>query len=295
MPGAESSGYLSDLEKDGFVVVKSILTPSQLDSLRSAAASATALARAGDYPHVRTVGKQFPPWNAAEASSSGIWGVQHLMNPSLPGHDLFTSLYFSSAVLDIVKQLLGDCADDDLVMELFNMLVRPDRDFELRWHRDDIPAGATAEEELRRLGKPAWHAQYNLALYPDSSLVLVPGSHRRARTDVERFASPFEASIPEQITVDLEPGDIAFYDNNILHRGVYDSTKERLTLHGSVGHRGGSKDRARNVLQHGIGAWVADIDLSKVDENDRMRAEGMRQRLVKMGGESGDVGYSLEG
>ena len=108
---------------------------------------------------------------------------------------------------------------------------------------------------------------------------------------LERSASPFEAHIPDQITVDLEPGDIAFYDNNILHRGVYDSTKERLTLHGSVGHVGGSKERARNVLQHGVGSWVADVNLAKVGP----RAEEMRERLVKMGSESGDVGYSLQG
>ena len=212
------------------------------------------------------------------------------MKPALPGSDLFTDLYFSEEILGVVKQLL-QCEDEDMVMELFNMLVKPEKSFELRWHRDDIPAEATAEEELERLGRPAWHAQYNLALYPDSSLVLVPGSHRRARTDVERSASPFEAHIPDQITVDLEPGDIAFYDNNILHRGVYDSTKERLTLHGSVGHVGGSKERARNVLQHGVGSWVADVNLAKVGP----RAEEMRERLVKMGSESGDVGYSLQG
>lgn len=290
MATTHPSQYLTSLQRDGFVVIKSILSPSQLTALRTAAEAATDLARNGQWPYVRTVGKQFPPWSASDAVTDGIWGVQHLMKPALPGSDLFTDLYFSEEILGVVKQLL-QCEDEDMVMELFNMLVKPEKSFELRWHRDDIPAEATAEEELERLGRPAWHAQYNLALYPDSSLVLVPGSHRRARTDVERSASPFEAHIPDQITVDLEPGDIAFYDNNILHRGVYDSTKERLTLHGSVGHVGGSKERARNVLQHGVGSWVADVNLAKVGP----RAEEMRERLVKMGSESGDVGYSLQG
>ena len=68
-----------------------------------------------------------------------------------------------------------------------------------------------------------------------------------------------------------------------------------MTLHGSIGHAGGSTLRARNVLQHGIGGWVQDIDLSVLGEEERKRAEGMRKRLIKLGQESGDVGYSLEG
>lgn len=292
MPAQKTSGYLADLERDGFVVIKSIVTPERLEELRTAALKVEKLGRAGQWPHIRTVGKQFPPWTFNP--EKGIWGVQHLMNPELPGHELFTSQYFSEEILSIVRELL-QCGDDELVMELFNMLVRPDGHFELRWHRDDIPAEATAEEEMERLGRPGFHAQYNFPLYEDDSLIVVPGSHKRPRTDVERNADPFEKVLPDQLIVKLSPGDIAFYNNNILHRGVYDNTKERITLHGSVGHAGGNKLRARNVLQHGIGSYVDKVDFSKMKESDRKRAEEMRARLVKLGSESGEVGYSLQG
>lgn len=292
MPSQKTNSYLADLERDGFVVVKSIVSPEKLQTLRDAATKVEALARKGEWPHIRTVGKQFPPWHFEP--EKGIWGVQHMMNPELPGHEIFTELYFSNEVLDIVKALL-QCEDEQLVMELFNMLVRPDGDFELRWHRDDIGADATAEEEMERLGRPGFHAQYNFALWEDESLVLVPGSHARARTDAERSAGPFEPVLPNQLIVKLEAGDIAFYNNNILHRGVYDSKKDRVTLHGSVGHSGGSALRARNVLQHGIGKWVDQVDFSKLSPAERERAEAMRARLVKMGSEAGDVGYSLQG
>ncbi|KAK3186259.1 hypothetical protein K4F52_005023 [Lecanicillium sp. MT-2017a] len=292
MPAQKSAGYLADLERDGFVVVKNIVTPERLEALRTAARKAEELGRKGEWPHIRTVGKQFPPWQFEP--EKGIWGVQHLMNPELPGHDIFTELYFSEEVLSIVRELMS-CNDEDLVMELFNMLVRPESMFVLRWHRDDISAEATAEEEMERLSRPGFHAQYNFALYEDQSLILVPGSHKRARTDAERNADPFENNMPDQMVVKLEPGDIAFYNNNILHRGVYDHTKDRITLHGSVGHAGGSKLRARNVLQHGIGSWVDKVDFSKLKDGERERAEAMRKRLVKLGTDSGDVGYSLQG
>ncbi|KAI0836390.1 phytanoyl-CoA dioxygenase [Hypoxylon sp. FL0890] len=291
-----TSTLRSQLEKDGFVVLRSLLNAEQAQQLRDAAERTTQLATSGSWPHVRTVGKQFPPWTWSPGV--GIWGVQHLLNPSLPDSQIFTASYFSDEILDVAKDLLGSCSDDELVMELYNLLVRPSdgADFELRWHRDDIPASASAEEELERLNEPAWHAQWNLALCDgDESLIVVPGSHARARTEEERAADPFESNMPNQLVVRLDAGDVVFYNNNILHRGRYDGNRERLSLHGSVGHVAGGRLRARNVLQHGVGSWVDNCDFSSLDEKQRTRAEGMRARLVKLGRESGDVGYSLTG
>lgn len=171
------------------------------------------------------------------------------------------------------------------------MLVRPTHAFALRWHRDDIPASATDEEELERLAKPGFHAQWNLALYDDASLVLVPGSHRRARTAFERSADPYEPNMPDQIVVHLKAGEVAFYNNNILHRGVYDPSKERMTLHGSIGTTLGSGERARNVLQHGVGEWAKEYDFEDFEPGMRGRARAMREKLVEMGKSSGDVGF----
>lgn len=217
-----------------------------------------------------------------------------MMHPEMPGSALFVRTYFSDAVLGPTKELL-QCSDDDLVMELFNLLVRPDTDFALRWHRDDIPATATADEELERLRQPAFSAQWNLALYDDESLVVVPGSHARARTEAERAADPYADDMPGQMRVKLHAGDVVFYNNNILHRGVYEAGRERMTLHGSAGHVNGSTLRARNVLQHGLRDWVDQVDLSSLGERERRTAEHMREMLIKMGREAGDVGFSLEG
>lgn len=288
---------LDRLNRDGFVVIPSAIHGAQLTTLRQATAEVTALARQGHWPHVRTLPKQFPPWppnSPAVAHEHGIWGVQGLLHPDLPHSATFAALYFSDAVVGPTTELL-QCADDDLVMELFNLLVRPDADFALRWHRDDIPATATADEELARLRQPAYSAQWNLALYDDASLVVVPGSHVRARTEFERSAGPWEEEMPGQLVVQLQAGDVVFYNNNILHTGRYSASKERMTLHGSAGHVDGSALRARNVLQHGLRDWIDRVDFSGLDEKTRARAEKMKASLVKMGQEAGDVGYSLDG
>ncbi|KAK3292502.1 uncharacterized protein B0H64DRAFT_426570 [Chaetomium fimeti] len=298
-PTPDPHPHLTALRTHGFVTIPSLLSPQELTALRAAASNLTAVARAGGWPHVRTVGKQFPPWDASLVPDrAGIWGVQHLLHPGLPGGEKGDGD--------------GDGEEEDdgeLTMELFNMLVRPagvgvapgDRPFELRWHRDDIPATATAEEELARLKGPDdkyVHTQWNMPLYDDDSLIVIPGSHARARTDEERNAAPYEEHISGQVRVQLKAGDVVFYDNNILHRGVYDVTKERMTLHGSVGHVEGSRERARNVLQHGVGDWVDRCDFSALGEGrQRKMAEGMRRRLVQLGreNEGKDVGFSLEG
>ncbi|KAF2492272.1 hypothetical protein BU16DRAFT_529625 [Lophium mytilinum] len=278
------------LEHDGFVILPSFIPPETLEALRAAAARTTALARSGAWPYIRTLPKQFPPWPADP--SAGIWGVQHLLHPDLPDHLLFASSYFSAPLLAVVAELIGGgCTEDELVMELYNLLVRPDEDFELRWHRDDVPADAGPEEEMERLGRPAWHAQWNLPLYEDESLIVVPGSQRRARTEEERAAGPYERGLEGEIKVKLGAGDVVFYDNNILHRGAYDKGRERMTLHGSVGCVRGGKGRARNVLQHGVGEWVGRCDFGALEEEVKVRAEGMLERLVELGKVSGDVGF----
>ncbi|RJE18407.1 Phytanoyl-CoA dioxygenase family protein [Aspergillus sclerotialis] len=307
-------GYLESLQRDGFVKIRGLLSPDEITSLRNAAAEAASFARSGKWPHFRTVPKQFPPWpkTPPPASEGGIWGVQHLLHPEFPNRDYFAGVYFSDKILSVAEELLGvkreEVGDDEpLVMELFNMLVAPEtKNFELRWHRDDIPETASPEEEETLLQKKSpngkqSHAQYNLALCPDASLVVIPGSHRRVRTETERNAAPYEPVLPNQLVVQLQPGDAVFYDSNILHRGVYQCKPEggeetRLTVHGSVGLKGlGSEEdrkvRATAVLQHGVGAWVHRDD-AKFGLGDR--PEKMRANLVAMGTGEG-VGYSLQG
>ncbi|TLD27712.1 putative phytanoyldioxygenase [Venturia nashicola] len=279
------------LDRDGFVIIPSVLKPDQLESLRRASQQVTKLAREGKWPYLRTLPKQFPPWSSDP--SNGIWGVQHLMHPSMPHQPEFAASYFAHFVLNPVKEIIGCDDDSELIMELYNLLVRPDKEFELRWHRDDIPPTATDEEELARLNKPGFHAQWNLALYDDSSLIAIPGSHKRCRTAMERSADPFHP-LPGQQVVTLKAGDIIFYNNNFLHRGVYNPNVERMTLHGSIGHKKANTLRARNVLQHGVGDWVDSVDFSPLPDDLRVRAEKMRKNLFDMGKVSGNVGFAQD-
>ena len=96
-------------DKQGYVIVHD-LTPTDLDRpIREATERVIAKTRSGEWPHRRTVGKQFPPYNNDSPDS---WGVQHLMHPDL-GEPIFAEWYTSDPLIQTVCRLL-DCDEDKL-------------------------------------------------------------------------------------------------------------------------------------------------------------------------------------
>lgn len=293
MPVPETKLYHDQIEADGFVIVRNFLTEGEIECYKAASRKVIEYAREGKWPHVRTRGKQFPPW--PKNFSPDIWGVSGLLNPDLgdlskPFHECYSS--------DKILNIAGDILQTDkegLSMELFNMLINPLTDFELDWHRDYIKPEATEQEEAEQLlADPYAGTQFNLPLTTDKCLIVVPGSHKRIRTQEEREKTCDESKkkyISGQITVELNPGDIVFYNSNILHRAAYSSASERITLHGSYGHVDHGTTRAKGVLQHGVASWLPRF----TPENKNL--EMLKEKLQRLADKFKDVdlGYALEG
>lgn len=331
----------------GYVVLDGVLPvqSAEFAALRAAAHAAVAATRAGSWPHRRIVGRQFPPFTADNPDS---WGVQHIMHPDAPGHDVFRAFYGQRALLAVSAALLGldgpagpdaplRAPDDEtspepptqhMQAELFNLLINPESAaFALTWHRDDIRPDVSADEEERTLRTPVGGVQWNAPLYADDCLFIVPGSHSRLRTPAEVHANqavppppvPLAALAdgapatgagtgtgaatlfdgawtgvdpPSVLRVALEPGQVAFYSQRLLHRASYLPTKPRQTLHGCYG-LAGSDQRARNVLQHGL-EWMRDPAFGAA-LNARLRP--MWSNLVDLDkrAEGKHLGYSLDG
>jgi hypothetical protein len=296
MPSVLNHDLHDAVEKDGFVVIRNFLSPEEVKYYLAASETAVQLSRDGKWPHVRTRGKQFPPW--PKNFSPDIWGVSGLLHPDLAELDpslgvTFQKLYAHDRLLDSSSDIL-QTPRDNLVMELLNMLINPLTDFELEWHRDDIRPEVTAEEELAALKLKDTGTQFNLALCEDSCLVVVPATHKRARTEEERevtLAPGRNGKIPGQLVVELKPGDCVFYNNNILHRGVYNSKVKRVTLHGSYGHGTNGKSRSQNVLQHGVSEWLPRF---KPTDPKLIQLKAGLDKLVNEN-EGKDIGYSLDG
>ena len=104
-----SSPLKAAYDRDGYVLVPDLIAPADFASLKAASLRAIELTRSGQWQHRRTVGKQFPPYDADCPDS---WGVQHLMHPEL-GEPEFVRWYTSDGLVGVVKDLLG-CEERDL-------------------------------------------------------------------------------------------------------------------------------------------------------------------------------------
>jgi hypothetical protein len=70
-PAAASSIPLREnLERDGYVLIPGALKAPELTSLRHACHHIADLARNKQWPHIRTLPKQFPPWSSDPSNGS---------------------------------------------------------------------------------------------------------------------------------------------------------------------------------------------------------------------------------
>jgi hypothetical protein len=106
-----TSSLKAAYDSDGYVIVPNLISATEFAGLREAGLRATSLTRSGQWPHRRTVGKQFAPFNADNPDS---WGIQHVMHPDLNAPE-FVRWYTSDAVVGIAMELM-ECEEKDLQM-----------------------------------------------------------------------------------------------------------------------------------------------------------------------------------
>ena len=107
------------------------------------------------------------------------------------------------------------------------------------WHRDIHPIDQAPLRGLQDdlLYNAPGYLQWNIPLYDDDVLWVVPKSHRRGNTALENRClerNPREA-LPGAVQVELNAGDGVVYTNTILHWGSNYSARLRRTIH--LGYR----------------------------------------------------------
>lgn len=177
----------------------------------------------------------------------------------------------------------------------------------MSWHRDDIKATASEEEEEAALKIEHNAIQWNAALYDDECLSGVPASHNRVRTPEEREANLNGGPMPGAAVIGLKAGETVFYNNNIcmspayrytvwpdlqpVHVGKYNLAKKRRTLHGSYGSPpAGDHTRARVILQHDLAYTQDPAFVASLPES----LKPMVKKLNSLQEVAGDVGYSQD-
>ena len=217
---------------DGYLIIRECIPPQQLEQLRQSFETLV--------EHQRGIWKRErkpddPPGGHWETASQPRLWFDTIVDETTADTVEFC---LHENTMGVSRQLL--CAPEVGILAMF-MMCSPVRDHgPAKWHRDLHPVDQAPLSGLQAdmLENAPGLVQWNIPLYDDDVLWVVPGSHRRNNTDAENrqlLADP-KVPLPDGIPVELTAGDGVVYTNTILHWGSNYSAKLRRTIH--MGYRG---------------------------------------------------------
>ena len=237
MTAQEPDKTRAQLLRDGYVIFRNIVPAGLLHRLRSDIDTIVARQRAGD-----------PTWNTTSQPRAFI--VNHVDSDTISAFEFV----LHDHTCGTSAQMLN-CSGESVAAIQAQVLCNPE--FEpgdpqrpgqawgtdpRNWHRDirpDVDGPLAAILEDQRANGPSY-VQWNIALYEDLILYVVPGSHNRLTTQAEtRHLLENRGTltpVPQSCRVELGPGDGVVYNNLMLHWGSkYSPQKKRRTIH--LGYR----------------------------------------------------------
>ena len=225
--------------EQGYLILRGIIPQPEIEALKADIRDLVEASARGDGPEI--------PWINREKRIPERLG--QLLRPGWVRPSFVASLE-SGPYFSIAEQIL----EAPVRYNLFGMLAGGDgKRYVQSWHRDIAPI--EGEHELAILERNfRIFTQINAPLFPDRYLTIVPGSHLRRTTAAERevLARNSTGDMPGQITVETEPGDIAFYYSNLLHRGFNPTGAMRWTMH----HAFVRADAPVAVHERGQEQWI---------------------------------------
>ncbi len=218
--------------EQGFLILRDFIPRDKLDTIR--ASCELMLERQKDiWARERKPGD--PP--------GGLWETarQPRVLMQLPGiideqtANVVEDFWIADATLEVADRLLPG---EPKIHEMMMMCSPPVHDHPggTGWHRDisAINTAPLAALQADLIENGPRYTQWNVPLYDDNVLWIVPGSHRRLNTPEEDAAlrRSNRQPVPGSVPVELRAGDAAVYTHYLLHWGSNYTTKLRRTLHG---------------------------------------------------------------
>ena len=219
--------------EEGYLVLREVVPPEELDALRES--------------YELMVSRQREIWARERAPNDppgGVWETSPQPRLQL-GRDPLAGLVDEKTASTVEiwahenmqgasSELLGE--EDAGVTEMM-LMCSPVKDCgPAAWHRDHHPIDTAPLQgyidDIVETGPR--YVQWNLSLYDDSVLWVLPGSHLRANSDAENqqlLADP-KIPLPGAVQTHLNAGDGVVYILPILHWGSNYSKKMRRAIHG---------------------------------------------------------------
>ena len=219
--------------EEGYVVLRNVIPVEELDALR---ASYEILVERQKAIWAQERKPDDPPGGVWETSAQPRLLLHHSPLVDLIDKDTASAveIWLHENTQGASSELLG--VSDAAVTEMM-LMCNPVRDRgPAHWHRDLYPPyGAPLQgyvDDIIEAGPR--YVQWNLCLYDDDVLCVIPGSHARLNTKRENEQLRTNRSIPfpGSVQTHLNAGDGVAYILPILHWGSNYSTKMRRTIHG---------------------------------------------------------------
>ena len=219
----------------GYLILRDFIPPDNLEAMRSSCETILDRQKA---MWARERKPDNPPGGSYETA-----GQPRVMmeRPGLIDEEtanVVEEFWLADETLDTAKQLL--CNPEPNVTQMM-MMCNPVHDHPggTGWHRDVYPVDMAPMDALAAdfIENGPRYVQWNVPMYDDSVLWVVPGSHRRLNTEQENveLLAGLKKPVTGGIPVELNAGDGVVYSNFLLHTGSNYTTKKRRTLHGGHG------------------------------------------------------------
>ncbi|MBM3264075.1 MAG: phytanoyl-CoA dioxygenase family protein [candidate division Zixibacteria bacterium] len=216
---------------DGYIVLRQVVPPDQLEPLRTSFEDMIDRQRVIWAQNRRP---EDPPGGNWETSPQPRLAFETLVTPDTANTVEFC---LHENTMGISRQIMrAEVAS----ITGFMFMCSPTTDRgPASWHRDihPIDQAPLGGLEADLLANAPGYLQWNIPLYDDAVLWVVPGSHRRPNTKAENqsLSEDPRKLVPGGIPVELKAGDGVVYTNTILHWGSNYSAKHRRTIH--LGYR----------------------------------------------------------
>jgi hypothetical protein len=167
------------------------------------------------------------------------WALIHLNHPNYHREHTERLAWLLDAVAaPLAQQILRDIFGEDGVMMQINYYIDPPGETRIGgWHRDcQFYPGMDEEAQKRAIAEeadPPRELHMHIPLVPTQATEVVPGSHNRWDTPEEYQIRKNDATsdkMPNRLAIQLQPGDLAFFHVNSLHRGIYLQGVPRRTI-----------------------------------------------------------------
>ena len=224
---------LTQFMEEGYLVFREVIPPEELDALRESYELMVSRQRE---IWARERSPQDPPGGVWETSPQPrlLLGREPLAGLVDEKTASAVEIWAHENMQGVSSELLGE--EDAGVTEMM-LMCSPVKDCgPATWHRDHHPIDtAPLQGYIDDIveTRPRY-VQWNLSLYDDSVLWVLPGSHLRVNTEVENellLADP-KVPLPGAVQTHLNAGDGVVYILPILHWGSNYSRKMRRTIHG---------------------------------------------------------------